>query len=859
MPNRSLLLFSLPELASRSSLGGGRGNFHRPSHYRQGVRLTPKFTQLQQTFNLRRAEIQQTMAGIDPEQVLVIETIGSVKDFANAAKRISGLEFLGEIEVDDIVPDEDFFDENKPQKELNGRLYLVVTNQRALSEMLSLWRRYKRNSRMEFARGLTKFRDIFQCLKDIRRWGVKDRLLETGVIEAWQEDLQHDPSRIIRFETELWFRASSTKRDEKYREIESLINQLGGRIHSQCLIEEIAYHALLSELPAAAIQNIISNQNTELVQCDNIMFFKPVGQISFGAVPDVGSAESSISHENPLPSGSPIVAIFDGMPLSNHQLLANRLIIDDPDNWETAYAAAERVHGTAMTSLIIYGDLNDSSARPLSTPVYVRPIMKPLPNDLISPHREFIPDDVLAVDLVHRAVKRIFEKDSDEGPFAPTVKVINLSIGDPTRQFANTISPLARLIDWLSTKYNVLFVISAGNNGKKLEISVSHEDFEQLNAAELEAETVKGLYRNARLRKIIMPAESINGLTVGAAHCDHSPTPASDGRFDPFQTILPSPISTFGSGYRRGIKPDLLYMSGKQLFRKCLGSFTQPHIEPAQSLSVPGNKVAAPGTASSLDSTAHYCGTSNAAALVSRMAVKCHDTVTQIFHAYSAGVNYQEYITCILKAMLVHGCAWGNMGQRLREILNTATDERQLKNWISQWIGYGMPGIERVLFCTEQRASLIGFGKLLDGQAHSFQLPLPPSLVSRRDWRRLTVTLAWLSPIAVKTQKYRLAGLWFEPVNSDLTPSRTDVNWDSARRGTLQHELFEGDRAIPFRDGDSIKIKINCRNDAGKIIDPIPYGLVVSLEVREGVDIAVYDEIRARITPTVRIQPSERR
>ena len=47
---------------------------------------------------------------------------------------------------------------------------------------------------------------------------------------------------------------------------------------------------------------------------------------------------------------------------------------------------------------------------------------------------------------------------------------------------------------------------------------------------------------------------------------------------------------------------------------------------------------------------------------------------------------------------------------------------------------------------------------------------------------------------------------------------------------------------------------MNCREDAGKIQSPIAYGLVVSLEVAEGVDIAVYNEVRTRISPAIQIQ-----
>ena len=78
MPERPLLLFPTPEVTSKSNLGGGGGRPHLPTHYRQGERLAPKFTQLQEAVRARNIEIQQAVTGIDPEQVLVMETIGSV-------------------------------------------------------------------------------------------------------------------------------------------------------------------------------------------------------------------------------------------------------------------------------------------------------------------------------------------------------------------------------------------------------------------------------------------------------------------------------------------------------------------------------------------------------------------------------------------------------------------------------------------------------------------------------------------------------------------------------------------------------------------------------------------------------------
>ncbi|RLC13394.1 MAG: hypothetical protein DRH93_21985, partial [Deltaproteobacteria bacterium] len=709
---------------------------------------------------------------------------------------------------------------------------------------------YQADQNMKFQWGLAKFRDVFLCLKDIRRWDIQDRIKETGILEAWQEDLQHEENEILRFETELWFRGNVEKRLESEKQISLLIQNAGGKIISQCVIKEIAYHSMLGELPRNSMQELINHPATELVKCDSIMFFRPVGQITTDKQPVEGEFSEIQEQDLPEPSGDPVIALLDGLPLQNHYLLSNRLIIDDPDNWDDAYAATDRVHGTAMASLIIHGDLNDHLNEPLERPVYVRPIMKPI-QMFDSPRPEQIPDNLLVVDLIHRAVRTIFE----ENEANLNIKIINLSIGDPSRQFIQLLSPLGRLIDWLSFKYNVLFVISAGNHITSLDTGVQKSIFEVLSNRKREEIIIKSLYEDARNRKLLSPAESINGVTVGALHHDNAIVDYLGDRIDFYENQFPSPVSSFGSGYRRSVKPDLIYPGGKLLYRKSLLQRETAAFEPTSFRAAPGNKVASPGGGyGALNNTAFCCGTSNSTALISRAAGFCYDSLLEIFEDQAPDSNYQAVAVPLLKAMVVHGCSWGNAGSRLDSILRTPNNGRKLKNFISRWLGYGVPDIAKVLDCTEQRASLLGFGQLKDGEAHVFRLPLPPSLGAKREKQKLTVTLAWLSPTAPNTQKYRTASLWFEVDNKMIASERSEAEWRSVRRGTVQHEIFQGEQAIPLADGDFLKIKINCRKDAAKIQNAISYGLVVSLEVAEGVDIEIYNEIRARVMPAVRVQ-----
>ncbi len=853
IPERPLLLFPTPEIADRSKGHGFPSHLHRPSHARQGRRLSPIFRQLQAEFDARRAELMHTAAAADPEQVLVIETIGNVKDFAAATKRIPGFEWMGEIAIDEIQPDDDFHDERNAAKELSGRLYLVMTNQQALSQLLSLWHHYQNNPKMAFDHGLARFREVFLNLKDIRRWGVRERFEETGIFDAWLEDLQHDGDRPIRFEIELWFREISANRREAFDQVNRLIGQLGGNLLQDCVIPDIAYHAMLAEIPANAAQLILDHPDVDLIKCDSIMFFRPLGQMTTGKHQVEGEILDHNVAQVPPPIGKPIVAILDGLPLANHALLDGRIIIDDPDDFASSYTVPDQCHGTAMVSLVVHGDLSDD-APPLSRPVYVRPIMSPIPW-IDSPRPERIPDDVLVVDYIHRAVRRMFEGEGTQTASAPTIRIINFSIGDASRQFTRALSPLARLLDWLSLRYRVLFVISAGNHQQQITTGTPKAEFDKFTSDEKEAIVVKALYRDARLRRILSPGESINSITVGALHCDNAGIINVDPSMNLFQRTLPSPVSAFGSGHRRAIKPDLLFNGGRVLYREILGTRDDKAFECSIARVAPGNKVASPSPfPGDLNKVVYCCGTSNATALVSRMASRCHDALADVFEDQAPDIDISSYIAPLLKAMLVHSCSWGETGARLQDILNSPHNDQQVRDWIVRWLGYGVPNCDRVLECTEQRATLLGFGQLQDKEAHVFDLPLPASLGARRERRRLTVTLAWLSPVLAKNQLYRSAGLWFEVRGDSLASDRKDADWQAVRRGTLQHEVFEGDRAIPIMEDTNLAIKVNCRRDAGPIREPVPYGLVVSLEVAEGVGIAIYDEIRARIASAIQIR-----
>lgn len=816
-----------------------------PNAERQSERLTPVFQSLCSAVESMSIQIQEGQEGIDPETVLVLKTVGTINDFANAVKRIEGLEWLGEFDIDDIIPDEDFFDTRNPESNLSGRLYLVSTNLNAIRELLSLWQRYLSNPDASFDRGYSKFKEVFKQLQDIRRWNYEDRFEGTFAKEYWQEQIDAGQD-IIRFEIELWYRNNDEQLSNSFNRVHSLIDNLGGNVISRCSIKEIKYAAVLVELSARNIQTLIEQDDIALVKCEDIMFFRPSGQMAFR--PDGEGVFQLPELEMPQIQaiGQPVIGIFDGYPMSNHAYLSNRLVIDDPDNYASSYAASEMIHGTAMCSLIIKGDLSKDEEY-ITSPLYVRPIMKPNPHALN--REEHVPSDCLLVDVIHRAVREMYEGTNGQRPSAPSVKVINLSIGDPARMYLSSISPLAKLLDWLSYKYSILFIISAGNHSESFNLPYTEALFRALSRTAQEKAFVDILIANRRNKRILSPAESINNISVGAIHYDDSTIRNYEQRINPFDALLPTTYTSFGYGHKNSIKPDFVYDGGRQLFQPDVLRFS-PLMPKCFPSAPPGHKVASPNDG--INGAIYSIGTSNAAALTTRRAYFCHKTIEDLAQRHAIS---NKHIAILIKAMLVHGCSWERIGDSIESYLNPAMPNNEKKQLKARWIGYGYPDINKSLECNPQRATVIGLGVLEKGKAELYQLPIPECLNAKTYKRKLTVTLSWISPITVANQKYRNARLWFDVGNPIITPNKEDVaDQRVARRGTIQHEVFVGSNAVAIGDANYINIKVSCDKDASNITEEIPYALIVSLEVAPGIDLPIYQEISEKITTNIPIR-----
>ena len=523
MANLPLLLFSETTPADRTTKRTAFPKLVGPSKEVQIAKFDKRLTEFERIFKSKSAQFSMSIKSLIPEMILVFEIAGTINEFFTALEKTIGLKYLLEFYEKDMDSGNGFFYEEKDGKikeARDKRLFVTLTNQQGINELLRFWKTYKDGDKWDS--GTTKFRDFFNQLTDIRPYSLKDRIRDTG-FEQFIEELRQEGSGFVNFEIEFAYHEKSNERNTIIQEINVLLGEYNGKIlqESITVIEGIKYFGAVAQTSIFAFDELVDNSDVSFLQYDKILYFKPVGQ-SVSKKVDYDS-DDIIVDDAPIEvknlSNEMVVALLDGYPLQRHSKLNNRLVIDDPDDVSVKYAPKDRVHGTSMSSLIINGDL--SSSTPIQSRLYVRPILE-VQNVGSNETQERLPDNRLAIDIIHRAVKRMFESDGEQSAVAPSVKIVNLSIGDSFRPFINIMSTWSKLLDYLSNKYNVLFIISSGNYTENVKIDCTLTAFESMTDSEKQAIFYKALFHQNYERKIMTPSESINALTIGGLHKDSS-------------------------------------------------------------------------------------------------------------------------------------------------------------------------------------------------------------------------------------------------------------------------------------------------------------------------------------------------
>lgn len=853
MAERPLLFFPTPAGVERSKPTAiDKRVLRRPGAGRQKDRIGGRFDALQAALDAGRVALKKDPSAIEPEYTLVFVLRQGISEESFQVvmryfQKIDGgtSELLFDEDLEDVDPTDDFYFEGKPDKQLSRKFYCVLSSAKALGELLRLWECYMQEEDCKFPHGASQFKEIFPSLEDIHRWGREERFEETGLRDVWEGDLIATGIETVECNIELFFRGSEKARNEKVALVKAVLENIHAKIEDEVLIEEIAYHNFLVTIPAEKARQALAGELSDLLDCEPIMRMAPVGQVVERDYADEFRQRVAAQYL-PTPDEHPVVALLDGVPQANHPLLGQYLVVDDPDELAKTSEVQTRQHGTEMASLIVYGDLS-SRFEPVARKIYVRPILEA---KYYAPgsYGEAAPKGVDFVSLVKGSVERIFK----ETEYGETIRVINFSIGIEAAHFYGMMSPLAKLLDLLSWKYRVLFIVSAGNCLGEIELEEALDEWRARPLEERGQVVLRGMAQNRAVRRILAPAESVNALTVGSVYYDHARCSETEQLLLCSNESFPSPYTALGPGMRGAVKPEIVYPGGRVYVRE--------HLAKRQSMLVnshsfaPGVLAACPGASRDVTDVAAYSrGTSCSCALVSRQAQKCHDALVELF-ADKGRVLPRDFEALLIKTMLVHGSSWAKLGDNVAEALECEGDR---KKEVGKWIGYGWPDIQSARECVKSRATCIGFGEIMPDTGLEFRLPVPIDFHSGTLGRCLTVTLASFTPMNPRSQKYRGYKVWFDiPKDKDFVGDREDAHNDVVQKGAIQHERFSTDKVSLWSEDDEIAIRVSCRKDAGRECEAVPFAIIASFELLNNDKIDVYELVRTKIADRPRPRPA---
>lgn len=194
-----------------------------------------------------------------------------------------------------------------------------------------------------------------------------------------------------------------------------------------------------------------------------------------------------------------------------------------------------RNHGTGVAGTILFGDISDYSETEFLEPPEIEvKSYRVLPNDY---------GDLELYDVIDSIENLIENKNKDK------VKIYNLSMGPIGPILDDHITRFTYSLDRLAEKYNILFIVAVGNDGKEEE----------------------------PLNRIQSPSDMVNGIGVGSYINDDN------------GSIIRAPYSCVGRG-REGckVKPDLTAFGGsaKKPFH-LFGKQSQRYYSSGTSFSAP--------------------------------------------------------------------------------------------------------------------------------------------------------------------------------------------------------------------------------------------------------------------------------
>jgi len=475
-------------------------------------------------------------------------------------------------------------------------------------------------------------------------------------------------------------------------------------------------------------------------------FIQTLNEFKYGELGEIGEPDED----------APIVCIVDsglsdGNPFLAAALrpdLARSFLTSDPEDWSD-----ETGHGSAVGSLAAYYAINFAPGAVNSPKTWLAGARILDGTNSTEPGDDPDADEgQLFSSLLERVVKSFVE----DG-----IKIFNLSVNDTGKRWneeAKRTVPrsswVARKIDYLSRKYDIIFVVSTGNVSRDdVRSTVGTKDYP--------------VYFKEESCKLLDPAHACLALTVGSLA--HSATvanaPSDSALADKDQ---PSPFSRCGPGINREIKPEVVEYGGNYVLKSGTGVGTNVGTDVVVASNVPSPVLS------------NQSGTSFAAPRVSFALAQVQRELNE------REINPSS---CLLKALVVNSASIPTEALKLSDEL----DARELNHLV----GYGKPDYLRATTADKHSVILIYDGIIRSDRMAFFNFHVPKELGNQGvGKKRLSVTLCFYPEVQKwgfgkyfgTTLKWRMFRGNINKKKVEETFS-VELDEEAGKRGNLDEEI----------------------------------------------------------------------
>lgn len=679
------------------------------------------------------------------------------------------------------------------------------------------------------------YKQILEAIESIEVWSAEDRmswaLNHFGLpqaeefkldVELWPVEVANNPNRIRLITAfERWLDGAGIRRLDRIN-LDSLV----------------MYRVMVTPDQAQLLLNHRDVRMVDLIPATGI------------SVQQLNRDINELPRDIPSPTiGASRICILDSGINANHPLLRPAMaesasFVDEEG--ETDLAG----HGTAVAGVVLYGDVEACNEGNFWRPqfwLYNGKVMKKCPQTGNAVYNEHSLEASLT-----QAVEHFVELGC---------RIFNLSLGNSNAPYDGMhVRGLAYILDVLSRRHNILFVVSTGNfcgsENPAVPVNSWRDEYPE--------------YLLAEQSSIIDPAPAMSVLTVGSI-ARHNAT-VDTQRFpeiyqlSPASENQPSPFTRHGPSVKGAFKPDLVATGGNlacpmrhvdsqwRQIERGLGVLTFNH-------EFVGNTI-----------FKEVSGTSLAAPYITHLAGR----LLNEYPASSAN---------LIRAMLV------NQAYLPKEVATTFSenfrnaykeDKSTLHRDVARDVaGYGAVNEGELFRSSDNTVVLISEQSIEKDSCQFFELPLPADFLRKTlSTRELTVTLAYSPAVRTTRIEYLATQISFRLVKgtsldevqkyfnqasktdvesrNDDAVSNRDISAQQRSRGTVQSSRWTFRKRNPKEKWFVVVIRQDREWNHPDVLEEEPYALVVTVADRDNENAQLYSQIQGLITQQAEVRERQR-